>query len=91
MFGGEDVGVASLEGNILLTLFKHVSSTISRKPLLLPLSESDSCLLCSYGTGYHFLFLTTLFCLLYLCKPTLRAEIMSYSAFPASKNQGINM
>lgn len=76
MFGSEDVGMVSLEGNFLLTLFKHVSSTTSRKPLLLPLSESDSCLLCSYSTGYHFLFLTTLFCLLYLCQSTMRAEIM---------------
>lgn len=41
MFGGEDVGVASLEGKIILTFKIYIPSiTTSRKPP--SLSESDS-------------------------------------------------
>lgn len=66
MFGGEDVGVASLEGKIILILFKHISSITSRKPLLLPLSESDSCLLCHIVPDTTFLFLLHYF-IFYTC------------------------
>lgn len=87
MFGGEGVGVASLEGKIMLTLFKHVSSTTSRKPLFRPLSKSDSCLLCLCSTGHHFFFsyYIILFFIFVRQEETLRMEIMSYSAFVAFK------
>ena len=64
MFGGEDVGVASLEGKIMLTfynIYHLLLLTTSRKPLLLSLSELDS-VLCVHIVPYvPHSFLATLF------------------------------